>query len=346
MTICYFGIYTPSFSRNRVYLKGLRENGITVLECCDSSLGLLKYWRLLQKYLALPAHDAVVVGYPGHLVVPFARLIARAPVIADLLGSLSDAELHSHAPSQCRLLKSRLIDWYAVRSADMVLLESEAQKKYFEQRFGISDKYRVLYTGADDTTFHCDTNDTKDPFVVLFRGRLTPECGILHILEAAKLLKDNSKIHFRIIGAGAMRVQTESFIQEHALTNVALITDYLSDEALREKMCDASLMLGQFEDNPRLSRTIPHKAFEAYAMGTPYVSGSADAVREVVTDGETGFLVPLANAHALAHQIEELSENKALCARVGRTGHEAFTARFAPRVLAKQLIQFLDSYRP
>ncbi len=33
MTVLYFGIYNPNYSRNRVLIKGLRENSIEVLEC-------------------------------------------------------------------------------------------------------------------------------------------------------------------------------------------------------------------------------------------------------------------------------------------------------------------------
>jgi len=33
MTICYFGDYNSNYSRNRVIIKGLKENGVNVLEC-------------------------------------------------------------------------------------------------------------------------------------------------------------------------------------------------------------------------------------------------------------------------------------------------------------------------
>src|SRR3989344_3959319 len=127
MTLCYFGLYDSNFSRNRVFIRGLRENDVVVNECRDTSPGLLKFWRLWQKHRALPAYDAMVVGYPGHLVVPFAKLIARGPVVADFLGSLADAEVLSHRAGLWRRAKSALIDRLAVFFADVILLESEAQ---------------------------------------------------------------------------------------------------------------------------------------------------------------------------------------------------------------------------
>ena len=340
-TICWFGIYDPNFGRNRVYLKGLRAAGVSVLECQDSSPGLRKYWRLWQKHREFKEYDAMVVGYPGHLVVPFARLIARAPVAADLLGSLADAEEQSHRPNFLRYIKSVLIDQLAVWCAQVVLLESEAQRQFFIKKFGASKKYRVLYTGADDTVFWREGGLIEKSFMVLFRGRLTAESGIFHILAAAALLKDEPKIRFRIIGSGPLLRPVEEYIREQTLSNVELISQHLPDDVLSVKMSEASLALGQFEDNPRLSRTIPHKAFEAFAMGIPYLSGSAPAIREVVKANETGFLVPLAAPKVLAERIIELSRDPVLLAQTGASAKAEFNKRFSPSALGAQLLRML-----
>ncbi|HUQ30358.1 MAG TPA: glycosyltransferase family 4 protein [Candidatus Paceibacterota bacterium] len=342
MKICWFGIYNPDFSRNQIYIRGLRVNDVTVLECADRSPGLRKYLRLWQKHRALQGnYDALVVGYPGHLVVPFAKLLSRKPVVADLLGSLADAEQHSHMPSRIRLLKSRIADWCAVHFADLVLLESEAQKRYFEERFGPSGKYRVLYTGADDSVFYCDSSSSGTPRTVLFRGRLTPECGILHILEAARLLKNEHNIRFRVLGSGPLLAVAQAYIQTHALENVVLVTEYLSGEALRTHICDASLALGQFEHNPRLSRTIPHKAFEAFAMGIPYLTGNGEAVCEIVQERETGFLVPLGDPAQLAEKIRSLMHEDHIRLSVAAKSRQLFAEQFAPAVLARKLVSLL-----
>jgi len=341
MTVCYFGIYDPVFGRNRVYRKGLTENGHAVLDCLDRSRGIAKFWRLWRKHRALPPYDVMVVGYPGHLIVPFAKLIARGPVVADLLGSLEDAETLSHGAGFWRRVKSALIDRLAVSFADIVLLESEAQESFFEKKFGSSGKYRVLYTGADDSVFRCDSERIEERFVVLFRGRLTPESGILHVLEAARLLKNDPLITFRIVGAGPLLSRARETITKANLMNVELITERLSEERLRALMCEAALSLGQLSDNPRLSRTIPHKAFESFALGIPYLSGDTPAIREAVRDGETGFLVPSVSPEALAKKIQELRANPALLRRVGEAANTEFTSRFSPGALADALLSML-----
>jgi hypothetical protein len=107
-----WGTYDLGKPRNRILLQGLRGAGAQVIECHfdvwhgveDKSLlkGLMPklrvlarwlaaYPRLLLRYLRLPAHDAVVIGYLGQLDVivlwPFAKL-RGAPIIWDVLMSL------------------------------------------------------------------------------------------------------------------------------------------------------------------------------------------------------------------------------------------------------------------
>lgn len=347
MKILYFGIYNPDFSRNKIYISGLRKLGVEVIECKDSSPGLIKFWRLWRKHKQIKGkYDALMVGYPGHLMVPFAKLISNKRVVADLLGSLYDAEIYSHSPSIFRKLKSKIFDWLAVKFADVVLFESEAQKKYFEQKFGQSSKYKVVYTGFDAREFVKSKIDRvyKDQFVVLFRGRLTPESGIGHILKAAEILK-NENISFKIVGSGQLAKFAQNEIKEKRLTKVELVPRFVNDNELITLMLDSDLSLGQLEDNPRLNRTIPHKAFESFALGIPYLSGDALAVREIVREGETGFLVPLADPESLAKKIKFLSQNRELLRKVSENEKKLFEQKFASKILASQILQLLqDKY--
>ena len=341
MKICYFGIYNPEFSRNRIYISGLRKLGVEILECKDNSSGLFKFWKLWRKYKKTGDHDAVIVGYPGHLVVPLAKLISDKIVVADLLGSLYDAETHSHSPNFFRQIKSRILDWLAVKFADIILLESYAQKKYFEQKFGKSEKYKVIYTGFDlDERIK---RKHAEKFTILFRGRLTPESGIAHILEAANLLK-REKVNFKIMGGGQLLEKARQMISEMNLTNVVLLTDFLPQEKMLEEMAETDLSLGQLEDNPRLNRTIPHKAFESFALGIPYLSGDAPAIKEMVKEGGTGFLTPLADSISLAKKIKELSQKPEMLAQVSLKSKEMFYKRFTPEILAQNMLDFLNKF--
>lgn len=344
MTICYFGNYDPDFSRNRIYIRALRELGHSVVECRDLSPGLRKWWRLARSLRSLDgAYDALVVGYPGHSVVPLARLLSRKKVVADLLGSLSDAGVHSHRHNAWHRLKNRVVDWLAVSCAHVVLLETEAQRRYFENRFGHEQKYRVLYTGVDESEFFCREGDGSDsrPAVVVFRGRLTFESGILHILRAAASLKDDSRVRFRIIGYGRMSDETRRFIKEHGLVNVEHVHEKVPFSRLRALMCGAAAGLGQFEDNPRLSRTIPHKIFESMVMGLPIITGESAAVRELLTDGTSCLFVPVADGPAIAQAVTRIASDAALRKRLAAAARDIYYEKVSNDSLGRTLVSIL-----
>ena len=344
MKICYFGIYNSGFGRNKIYIEALKKAGHTVIECRDDSKGLIKYFRLWQKHRTIKNdYDFVIVGYPGHMVVPWAKLLSKKKVIADALGSLYDAEVNSHSPSIFRKIKSRLADWLMVKFGDKILLESFAQKKYFEEKFGKSSKYEVVYTGVDDKfeAYQPKTKNNTGKFLVVFRGKLTPESGIMYILKAAEILKTNTNISFKIIGSGYLLQEAKKFIKESNLSNVELLERYLSIDELIQNMADADLLLGQFEDNPRLNRTIPHKAFEAMALGIPYLTADAPAVKEIVKGGENAFLVPLARVEALANRVELLSHEPKLLQEVAEKARKSFDEICSSTTLAEKITRIM-----
>ncbi|MDQ5893189.1 MAG: hypothetical protein QG640_200 [Patescibacteria group bacterium] len=341
MKICYFGIYNSDFSRNRIYIEALKSAGHSIVECQDSSRGISKYFRLWKKYKALKGdYDVMIVGYPGHSVVPFAKLLSDKKVIADALGSLYDAEVNSHTPSLMRKIKSLLIDRFMVMSADKIMLESGQQKDFFENRFGKSEKYEIVYTGADERMFlrnPLQAPQKPENFLVLFRGSLTPESGIMTVLEAAELLKSDKDIRFRIIGTGYFLRAVQDFIASRDLQNVEFISHKLSKEELVERMLDAHIMLGQFEDNPRLNRTIPHKAFEAFALGIPYLTGEAPAIKEIANNRVTVFFVPLKNSEELAKIIKELASDAGTLQKVAENAQKLFVERFSYKQIAQKI---------
>src|SRR3989344_7393548 len=219
-----------------------------------------------------------------------------------------------------------------IKYADKVFLESEEQKKFFEDRFGKSDKYSVVYTGADEDLFISipfGEPDRQNIFTVLFRGKLTPESGIMYILEAINILKNNNSIYFKIIGAGYFQEKVREFIEEKELKNVDFITKFLQDDDLRREISDADLALGQFENNPRLNRTIPHKAFEAFAMGIPYLTLSAPAIKEIAKNDDTAFFIFSGTGQELDEKIESLSKNPNILDKVSRNALIMFKNEFS-----------------
>lgn len=347
MKICYFGIYTQSFGRNKVYISGLKENGVEVIECCDNSPGILKYWRLWRKHrLIRDKYDCMIVGYPGHLVVPLAKLISHKKVVFDALCTLYEGEIISRGKYRFNLLMRSwvlLIDWLAVKCADLILVETNTQKDFFVKRFLLKPKKVVcIFTGVDEDAFYYDPFVQKQSkFKVLFRGQLLREAGVKYIVEAAKIL-ENQDIDFLLIGNGHLEKEVQTIIDRLKPKNLERISTYITQETLRIKMQECHVSLGQFEKHERLARTIPHKAFESFALRLPYITGDTLAVREIMEDGTNAFLVPLADSRALAEKILFLSKKKELLEYVASNAKLNFETNLSSKKLASKIIEAIN----
>lgn len=345
MKICYFGIYDPRFGRNKVYMTGLKQLGHEVVECRDSSAGPLKYWRLWQKHRAIMkngGYDAMIVGYPGHIVVPFAKLLSKKPVIFDALCSLYEGEVLSRGkyrnnpPMHWRI---DMIDRRAARSADLVLVETNAQRDFFTHRFSLKPKKVIrIFTGADEDVFYSEPGIAKHPkFTAVFRGKFLPEAGVSHTVRAAKLL-EHQDVDVLIIGNGHEEKAIQALVAELKPQNLSLISENLPADQLRRKMLECRVSLGQFENHERLQRTIPHKAFESLAMKLPYVTGRAGGIQELLVDGKDCLMTNLADPEDIAAKILKLKNEPELGPALAENGRELYDRMLTPRKLAADIV--------
>lgn len=67
---------------------------------------------------------------------------------------------------------------------------------------------------------------------------------------------------------------------------------------------------------------------EAMAAGLPVIASQLTQIHEVVSDGETGFLIPSGDRHALARTIRHLIENPILGRQMGEKGRRVAEQKF------------------
>lgn len=349
MTFLYVNVTKEILPRDKVYLDGLRKNGIEIKEYTDNSGALKKFWEIFKKHRAIRGnYDLMWVGYTAHILVPFARLISRKKIIFNALGSLYEGIIVSRGqgtPLSFRGIYCWLVDFLAFHYASLSLVESNEQKKYIARKFLVNEKKLLrAWTGADDSIFFYNPAIKKLPiFTVLFRGRFLPESGIEYALEAAKIL-ENENINFRIIGWGMLERKVEEMIKKLGLKNVERMRNKLPWEELRVKMQECHLSLGQLSNHDRLNRTIPHKAFESIAMKIPYLTARNRGILELLTEDQTCFCCNPADAKDLAQKILELKNKPESRRQAVGNAYQLYLRELTPKILAKKVLDLLSNY--
>lgn len=345
---CYFGIYNPEeIARNRILYEGLSIYNFECIKCVDSSKSFLKFFNLIRKHWKIRKdYSFLVVGYLSNIVVPLARVVSRKKVIYNALCSMYEGEILDRERYKKRsfgALRIWIVDFLAFHFAHLILVESESQKKFLSKTFFINEsKMEVLLTGASDNVFYpSDSIKKREDFTVVFRGWFLPATGVEYVIEAARILK-NKNVKFLMIGRGVLRKKIENMIQGHNLDNVELITEFLPDDVLREKMLSCDVILGQFANHPRMHRTIQNKTFEALALKMPYITMDSASNRELLVNRKNCLFVESANSRDLAEKILELKDNKELQNKITENGYFLHKKRLNPKAIGKDFLNILN----
>jgi glycosyltransferase involved in cell wall biosynthesis len=373
MTVLLFGNYSTSdgYPRLRVLAAGLRSRGVQVVEArvpwleeegareraSSSAFGFLRsalsgvagLWRLWRAYGKSPAHDVVLVGYPGHLAVMVARLRARRgrPIVLDAFLSLYDTVVLDRAlasPGSLRARFLRTLDRMSCGAADVVLLDTEAHGRWFTSELGVpAAKIRRVLVGAERRPAAEGSPGGKGaPLEVLWFGTYVPLQGVGTVLEAAALLA-NADIRLTLIGRGQelgiARARAASLGLDPA--KVRFVEEFLPRDRLEERIRAADVCLGIFGTTGKAGRVVPCKVYDALAAGRPVVTADTDAAREVLVDGETALLVPPGNAAALAAALRRLHGEPSLRVRLAAGARRLFEERLAPERVVDSLLEDL-----
>jgi glycosyltransferase involved in cell wall biosynthesis len=290
----------------------------TAFRLARAELGLLR--RRRERY------DAVIVGYPGQVDIPAARRAARgAPVVFNPLVALSDTLVDDRgrfAPGSLPARTLRLIDRAALRAADVVVADTDANARFLEQLAGL-EHVETCFVGAEDEVF----SPTWRPAAfthALFVGKLIPLHGIETILTAATLAPE---LAFRIVGSG----QLEALLERRS-DNVEWVP-WVEYGKLRNEHAAAGVALGIFGTSSKAARVIPNKAFQALACGAPLVTADTPAARELLTDGQDSLLVPPGDPGALAQALRRLASDDEFRTRIGFAGITTYHMRASEAVL-------------
>ncbi len=151
-------------------------------------------------------------------------------------------------------------------------------------------------------------------------------CAIIHkrypdakfVIAGSTSLTDNFAYYQRI----------KEMVDHEGLSGSLVFLGARSDVPQILKSLDVAVQSSLTEAGPRVP-------LEAMAMACPLVVTDAGGSSEEVINGETGFVVPIGDADAIAAATMRLLSDPALCARIGGAGRKRVLAMFTDEVYAQ-----------
>ena len=205
------------------------------------------------------------------------------------------------------------------------------------------DRVRVIRNGIDTAEYAPDpATDVLDAYgvdpgrpSVIFVGRITRQKGVPVLLRAAAALDPAAQL---VLCAGQpdtpeLAAEVEGLVADLRATRsgVIWIPEMLPKRAVIQLLSHATVFAC-----PSLYEPLGIVNLEAMACGTAVVASAVGGIPEVVSDGETGLLVPPDDPGALAGALGALIADPARAAALGRAGRERAVAEFGWQAVAAQ----------
>jgi glycosyltransferase involved in cell wall biosynthesis len=199
----------------------------------------------------------------------------------------------------------------------------------------------VIYSGVDLSRFSlaplpASSNSEEgsanpklaNPKIVGLVGRICPWKGQHVFLAAAAQVHARwPGTRFRIIGAALFRehdyeVSLRRMVQEHGLEEVVEFVGFQDDIAAAIQSLDILVHAST------VGEPFGQVIVQGMACGKPVIATNGGGVPEIVVDGQTGVLVPMNDASAMAEAICVLLADEQRARQMGAWGHQRVVERF------------------
>lgn len=178
-----------------------------------------------------------------------------------------------------------------------------------------------------------------DSIEILFLSNLIKSKGVFVLLEACSLMKKGG-LSFNCVFVGdegdVSSIQLQQKIDALGLTNQVKYLGKKINEEKKVVFSRADIFVF-----PSFNECFGLVLLEAMQFSLPVVSTFEGGIPDIVSNGETGFLVPKEDAKALADKLEMLISNPSLRKKFGEAGKIKYEEQFTLPIFEKRVTEIL-----
>lgn len=198
------------------------------------------------------------------------------------------------------------VDWskfmyrHIIQNCYKIVFQTKKVQSFFSE--DVRSRSRVIFNPILDENLP-DIQKERAKRIVMV-GRLSEEKNYPMALRAfANVVRNGYKLH--IYGVGPMERELRRLVSELGLLHDVVFEGQVKKVVSHIKDADIFLLTSNFEG-------MPNALIEGMAMGMACISTDfpSGAAKELIKDGEDGFVVPMDDVDALISKLKMLIENK------------------------------------
>lgn len=353
------GVVFPGY-RDKLFLRETVGGAHVLRTAYYTAPRNLSKWSQLVNYLSfIPAAfhsglragkvDAVFVSSPPLFAIIPALCIAklrRAKFVLDIRDLWPDEIVACGAarPDSLPVRVISTIERLAYRAAAHICCTTQSFIETILERGVPREKTALIPNGADLELFRPLPRDNPvvgeypfgNRFVVMYSGLLGIKHGLEVILEAARLLRDETNIVFFWVGSGARREALRESAEKMGLDNIIFGGERKVEE-IPHLLARADVCLSALLPAPYLEKIITVKVFEYLACEKPVVASLAGETARVLQDSGGGIVVPPNDSRAMADAILSLYHDPQRRTAMGKLGRVYVEENFSRSMWAARL---------
>ena len=225
----------------------------------------------------------------------------------------------------------KILTKYALNKTEVVICDSQVVHKEL-LKLGVSPgKIKMIYNGVDTQQFSRQQANEglkrklgmlEAPSIIYIRS-LKPVYNVEMLIRAIPLvLRQFPEARFIIGGDGEQKEYLQDLAKSLGISDSTRFIGWIPHNELPEYLASADVYVStSLSDSTSLSLQ------EAMACELAPVVTDLPANREWITDGESGFIVPINDIQALADRITHLLNNNEVRQRFGKAGREVIKER-------------------
>ncbi len=200
----------------------------------------------------------------------------------------------------------------AVFTSRIIVVSRSDKDKGLANAVGRREKYKLVRYAINTLEFgnKAESSAAREKLGLPGRGLVIGTVACLKeqkspldfIKLAAAVKKEFPDTRFILAGDGVLRAKARSLIKKLKLEGEVILAGWRNDIPLILSSLDVFVLTSRWEG-------LPIAALEAMAAGVPLVATDTGGIREIITNGKTGYLVKPGDIESMCNRVGELLRN-------------------------------------
>ncbi|NAZ91698.1 glycosyltransferase family 4 protein [Vibrio toranzoniae] len=312
------------------YVDRLRTNGVKVIDCYPKRKICFDTIKTIRRELKSGEYD-ICYAFNSKTIpnAAFACIGLKVKLIA-YRGTTGG--LYRHDPSAYLTQLHPRVD-------GIVCVSEAVRQDVLKRVWKNKDNVVTIYKGHQLEWYQVEPTPreslglSQTDVVAFCAAHVRPSKGISTLLEATNYITAPN-FHLVLAGSGY-----EPHFDEMKNSPISDRIHYIG----HRKDIPSLMAMSDIQVQPSVSgEGLPRTIIEAMANGTASVVTTTGGAPELVENGQTGFVVPTADAQALGEAINNIAQDKQQCIEMGIAAKERLALHFSSKVTVAEHLKYFE----